>query len=312
MALFDSLGKRVRNFDAFAKTMDDFKVRTKSGGVVSIVGYVIMSALFLSELKMYLSNRVETKLVVDNSRGEGMSIYLDIHFPKISCNLLGIDALDMTGDVQLEISHDLYKIRTDPSGEPIANQKKDRLEPKTSIRESKGKELEQDESYCGSCYGASAGCCNSCDEVKEAFEARGWMEINLNEIEQCVREGKMADNKLVAGEGCLVKGKVDVAKVAGNLHISPGHTFDFNGVQLHDNSAFEGNSLNLSHRINRLSYGDSFPGQKNPLDETDKTLKDDDPLGMHEYFVKIVPTTYKKASGEAISSNQYSVTEYFR
>lgn len=94
MALFDSLGKRVRNFDAFAKTMDDFKVRTKSGGVVSIVGYVIMSALFLSELKMYLSNRVETKLVVDNSRGEGMSIYLDIHFPKISCNLLGIDALD--------------------------------------------------------------------------------------------------------------------------------------------------------------------------------------------------------------------------
>lgn len=26
------------------------------------------------------------------------------------------------------------------------------------------------------------------------------MEINLNEIEQCVREGKMADNKLVAGE----------------------------------------------------------------------------------------------------------------
>eukprot|EP00189_Rhodosorus_marinus_P010713 CAMPEP_0184740444 /NCGR_PEP_ID=MMETSP0315-20130426/3470_1 /TAXON_ID=101924 /ORGANISM="Rhodosorus marinus, Strain UTEX LB 2760" /LENGTH=368 /DNA_ID=CAMNT_0027210129 /DNA_START=192 /DNA_END=1298 /DNA_ORIENTATION=- len=292
--------------------MDDFKVRTRSGGVVSIIGYAIMIALFMSELQMYLSNRVETKLVVDNSRGEGMSIYMDIQFPKISCNLLGIDALDMTGNAQLEISHDLYKIRTDQSGEPIVDQQKDKVVPKTSMRESKDKELEGDEMYCGSCYGASSGCCNSCDEVKEAYEARGWMVIDLKEIEQCVKEGAVVDNELVAGEGCLVKGKVDVPKVAGNLHISPGHSFDFHGEQLHDNSAFDGNSLNLSHRINRLSYGDSFPGQKNPLDETDKTLTDDEPLGMHEYFVKIVPTTYKKASGEAISSNQYSVTEYFR
>lgn len=72
----------------------------------------------------------------------------------------------MTGDVQLEISHDLYKIRTDPSGEPIANQKKDRLEPKTSIRESKGKALEQDESYCGSCYGASVRLAGDCFAVR--------------------------------------------------------------------------------------------------------------------------------------------------
>jgi len=157
MGLLDSLGKRVRNFDAFAKTMDDFKVRTRSGGVVSIIGYAIMIALFMSELQMYLSNRVETKLVVDNSRGEGMSIYMDIQFPKISCNLLGIDALDMTGNAQLEISHDLYKIRTDQSGEPIVDQQKDKVVPKTSMRESKDKELEGDEMYCGSCYGASVG-----------------------------------------------------------------------------------------------------------------------------------------------------------
>jgi len=101
-----------------------------------------------------------------------------------------------------------------------------------------------------------SGCCNSCDEVKEAYEARGWMVIDLKEIEQCVKEGAVVDNELVAGEGCLVKGKVDVPKVAGNLHISPGHSFDFHGEQFHDNSAFDGNSLNLSHRINRLSYGD--------------------------------------------------------
>ena len=27
---------------------------------------------------------------------------------------------------------------------------------------------------CGSCYGAKAGCCNTCAEVKSAYDAKGW------------------------------------------------------------------------------------------------------------------------------------------
>lgn len=33
---------------------------------------------------------------------------------------------------------------------------------------------------------------------------------------------------------------------------------------------------------------------------------------MHEYFVKIVPTSYEHYKAEVISSNQYSATQYFR
>lgn len=94
MAIFEDIGKRMRNFDVFPKTMEDFKVRTKSGGLVSIAAYVLMITLSVLLLNDYLALQKETKLVVDNSRGEPISIYVDILFPEISCNLIGIDALD--------------------------------------------------------------------------------------------------------------------------------------------------------------------------------------------------------------------------
>mmetsp|Transcript_572 Transcript_572/g.1938 ORF Transcript_572/g.1938 Transcript_572/m.1938 type:complete len:390 (+) Transcript_572:248-1417(+) len=313
MGVLDDISKRVRNFDAFAKTLDDFKVRTKTGGVVSIIAYVVMIMLFVSELRFFMTYETETRLVVDNSREEALSIYIDVHFPKISCNLLGIDAIDVTGNAQLELVNEVFKIRTDEQGNPIPASKDKKahrirnLIPQTGEEQKDGGKV-----ACGSCYGAKHGCCNTCDEVKEAYEQRNWVLIDLDDIEQCVREGVAGDNQLVEGEGCLVKGKVDVAKVAGNFHIAPGHSFDFHGRHLHNVGAFKNQNLNLSHRINQLSYGASFPGQKNPLDGREKKLASSDKLGMHQYFIKVVPTTYKKLNGQVITSNQYSVTEYFR
>ena len=38
-------------------------------------------------------------------------------------------------------------------------------------------------SECGSCYGAKDnGCCNTCSEVKEAYDAKNW---NYGDFTQC-------------------------------------------------------------------------------------------------------------------------------
>jgi len=93
---------------------------------------------------------------------------------------------------------------------------------------------------------------------------------------------------------------------------TPGHSINFHGHNLHDMSVFRNRQLDLSHHIRSLSFGASFPGQKNPLDGTVKSLPASQSMGQHEYFTKIVPTTYKKARGRSLKTNQYSVTEFFR
>lgn len=66
-----------------------------------------------------------------------------------------------------------------------------------------------------------ARCCNTCDDVREAYRRRGWAFKNADTIEQCKREGftqKMQEQK---NEGCQVYGFLEVNKVgasAGDYH----------------------------------------------------------------------------------------------
>lgn len=58
-----------------------------------------------------------------------------------------------------------------------------------------------------------ARCCNTCDDVREAYRRRGWAFKNADTIEQCKREGftqKMQEQK---NEGCQVYGFLEVNKV---------------------------------------------------------------------------------------------------
>jgi endoplasmic reticulum-Golgi intermediate compartment protein 3 len=113
--------------------------------------------------------------------------------------------------------------------------------------------------------------------------------------------------------GCNVHGHVEVAKVAGTIHVAPGHSFNFHGRTLHDISALKDQKINLSHRIKSLSFGDPFPGVKNPLDNVVRTVTDSaDDVGQYSYFAQVVPTTYRRASGSVMDTNQFSVTESFK
>eukprot|EP00794_Sanderia_malayensis_P011878 gene11879-13111_t len=309
----NDLFTRFKQFDAYPKTLEDFRVKTLTGAGVTLVSGLIMLVLFVSELNYYLTTEVSPELFVDTTRHQKLRINVDIHFRKLPCAYLSIDAMDVSGEQQTDIDHNIFKQRMDSNGIPVEeNAKKEHLGDK-SEELVKSAKTTMDPNRCESCYGAESAdipCCNNCEDVRNAYRGRGWALTDPDSIEQCKREGWKDKFQEQKNEGCRVFGYLEVSKVAGNFHIAPGKSFQQQHVHVHDLQPFGATQFNLSHRIKQLSFGESYPGVHNPLDGTDVIA--DQPSTMFQYFVKIVPTLYKKLGGENVWTNQYSFTKHKR
>lgn len=90
--------------------------------------------------------------------------------------------MDISGEVQRDLSHNVLKVRLDKSGHEVAGSHSADLSAdveKMAQAKKKG--------YCGSCYGGlepEGGCCNTCEEVRTAYVNRGWSFTNPDVIEQ--------------------------------------------------------------------------------------------------------------------------------
>ncbi len=174
-----------------------------------------------------------------------------------------------------------------------------------------------DPSYCGDCYGAPAppnaskqGCCNTCEEVREAYASRSWAFGRGENVEQCERVHYAEKLDAQRGQGCRIEGGFRVNKVVGNFHIAPGRSFSSGPMHVHDLNNYletpvEGGHT-FTHQIHQLRFGPQIPeavtqklGTKstpwtnhhvNPLDGTEQVTND--PAFNFMYFVKVVPTSY--------------------
>ncbi|XP_060676485.1 uncharacterized protein LOC107427167 isoform X5 [Ziziphus jujuba] len=243
----DGVLNKLRNLDAYPKINEDFYSRTLSGGVITLVSSFAILFLFLSEFRLYLHTVNETKLLVDTSRGETLRINFDVTFPAIRCSLLSLDAADISGEQHLDIRHDIVKKRIDAHGNLIEAKQDGIGAPKIEKPlQRHGGRLEHDETYCGSCYGAETSdddCCNSCEEVQEAYRKRGWAMTNSDLIDQCKREGFFQKIKDEDGEGCNIEGSLEVNKVAGNFHFVPGKSLHLSNM--HGLLALQKDSYNV-------------------------------------------------------------------
>lgn len=314
------LGAFLAKCDAFPKQREEaaeFFNRTSAGGAITIVSGLFMALLFFSELRLFTRVSTVHELSVDTSRGEMLEIHFDMTFPSLPCSWLSIDAMDISGEVQLEVDHDVYKRRLAHDGTALDAGVKHEVGPSAHPMPGNGTDPTQDPNYCGSCYGAQSRegqCCNTCAEVRDAYRTKGWALLDVEKVEQCHHDGHKEEIEEQKGEGCHVWGELLINKVAGNFHIAPGRSYQQGNMHIHDLSPFQGESFDFSHTIHKLAFGKEYPGMKNPLDGVAvmQQLMDSGNSGLYQYFLKVVPTSYSNLHNDTILTNQFSVTEHFR
>ncbi|XP_063231560.1 endoplasmic reticulum-Golgi intermediate compartment protein 3 [Bacillus rossius redtenbacheri] len=300
----------LRNFDAYPKTLEDFRIKTFGGAAVTIISGMIMAALFLSELRDYLNPSVTEELFVDTSRGSKLKINFDIITPHISCDYLAIDAMDTSGEQHLQIDHNVFKRKLDLDLKPIEVPKKEDVGGvATTVTEQAVDTTPSTTEACGSCYGAETAqikCCNTCEAVKEAYRRKKWAISDLSNIKQCSDDSSSEKMSKAFKEACQIYGTMEVNRVGGSFHIAPGQSFSINHVHVHDVQPFSSSSFNTSHHIRHLSFGRNIAGVTDPMDGTESIASEG--ATMFQYYIKIVPTTYVRRDGAILQTNQFSVT----
>ncbi|XP_023316165.1 endoplasmic reticulum-Golgi intermediate compartment protein 3 [Trichogramma pretiosum] len=309
-----NIPERLRQFDAYPKTLEDFRIKTIGGAIVTILSAIVITLLFISEAIDYVTPELKEELFVDTSRGSKLRINLDIVVSSVACDLLSLDAMDTTGEQHLHIDHNIYKRRLDLKGQPIENPKKTDL---AEIKKSTEKIDPADNSTtpkCGDCYGAAGEefgitCCNTCAEVKEAYRIRKWAIQDPSMFVQCKNDASIERLKHAFKESCQIYGYMEVNRVGGSFHIAPGQSFSINHVHVHDVQPYSSSAFNLSYKIRHLSFGTNIPGVTNPIDNTQVISSG---AMMFQHFIKIVPTTYVKLDGSVLHTNQFSMTKLDR
>ncbi|RPA77317.1 DUF1692-domain-containing protein [Ascobolus immersus RN42] len=338
---------RLTRFDAFTKTVEDARIRTTSGGIVTITSVLLILLLIFNEWRDFRRIIIRPELVVDKSRAQKLEIHLNMTFPHMPCELLTLDVMDVSGDLQPGVEHGIHKTRLDPVGNPI----------ETKLSNLHAKDLEAShlaKDYCGSCYGVPPppnaqknGCCQTCDEVREAYAIHGWAFGRGEKVEQCEREHYAEKLDAQRHEGCNIAGGLHVNKVVGNFHIAPGKSLTDMNMHMHDLNQYNlpDAKHDFTHIIHQLSFGPKLPDvisattsgvrrkedylpSHNPLDNlhqstTDKTMN-------FMYFIKIVSTSYiplgvtvpqnptaaemhdLRYNKGVIETHQYSVTSHTR
>lgn len=299
---------RFTKLDAFTKTVEDARIRTSTGGIVTITSLILILYLVWGEWTDYRRTVVHPELIVDKGRGEKMEIHMNISFPRVPCELLTLDVMDVSGEVQSGVMHGVNKVRLDANGKEIGK------EALTVNSEEQVPHLDPD--YCGDCYGApapematKAGCCNTCAEVREAYAGVSWSFGRGEGVEQCTREHYAEHLDEQRKEGCRIEGGIRVNKVVGNFHFAPGKSFSNGNMHVHDlENYFQSGEVqhSFTHKIHHLRFGPELPddvvkavGKKgmawsnhhlNPLDDTEQVT--DEVAFNFMYFVKVVSTAY--------------------
>ncbi|KAK6458788.1 endoplasmic reticulum vesicle transporter-domain-containing protein [Scheffersomyces xylosifermentans] len=323
---------RLMSIDAFAKTVEDARIRTTSGGIITLICVLIVLVLIRNEYNDYTTIISRPELVVDRDINKPLDINLDISFWNMPCDILSLDIMDETGDVQLDIlraGFKKFRITKDANGNPddeILDEESVPVNSDVSI-EILAKGLKEGENgECGSCYGAlpqdkKQYCCNDCETVKLAYAEAGWGFFDGENIQQCEKEGyvKRLKERVAAKEGCRIMGTTRINRISGSMDFAPGASVNSKGRHVHDLSLYnkEGTSFNFDHVINSLTFGEVPKGAEgsestHSLDRFGMKVNNRD--HVFSYYLKVVATRFEflSESKKSLDTNQFSVITHNR
>ena len=110
-------------------------------------------------------------------------------------------------------------------------------------------------------------------------------------------------------EGCHLYGQMNAKKVAGYIYINERRHERVPNMK----------ALDFSHKVNHFSFGipqdleeikKNFDKTLNPLDGSNKETRKDSPTNLIQYYLKVVPITFKPLYGRTISANQYTANSH--
>jgi len=264
---------------------DDYVQKSQAGGAVTMVTSIILALLFWVELQEFCTVDVAHSITVDTRIKQKLAIGLNITFPRLRCNEISVDTVDASGDNQVNIHGGLERVSLNGKGLVIPSQAPS----------------------AGACLSCMEGeddkhkCCNTCEELREAYVAKDLPYSHLLET--------AAQCKDIVG--CRVQGRVVVNKVSGNVHVALGRSTIRDGRHVHEFNMMDvSDGFNTSHEIHEITFGDHLPGLVSPLDGTRKIVRHG--AFMFHYYVKLVPTMFTSRDGRDIYSNQYSATDSAR
>lgn len=295
----------IKRLDAFPRAEEHLLLKTQSGAIVSIIGLAIMATLFIHELRYYLSTYTVNQMSVDLKRGETLPIHINMTFPSLPCDVLSVDAIDMSGKHEVDLDTNIWKLRMSSDGHIIGTEFLTDLVEKGQSHDhahSHSYGHSHDQGHDKQQHEDSKDEHGDPKDKHEELKQKSHLQSFDEETENMVKKVKKA---MANGEGCRIYGVLDVQRVAGNFHISV-HGLNIFVAQM----IFEGsNHVNVSHMIHDLSFGPKYPGIHNPLDGTVRILRGTS--GTFKYYIKVVPTEYRYISKDVVPTNQFSVTEYF-
>jgi len=276
----------LKSFDVYSKVHDDYLQRSQAGGIVTVITTFIIAVLFWTELWEFCTIEIIDSISVDTRINQKLPIGMNITFPHLRCDEVSVDTVDSAGDNQVNVHGGLAKILLDAQGRVVE------AEPAPKDGECLPCLEAEDEEHT---------CCNSCQELKDAYVARDMPYYHvLDTAVQCK-----------SSIGCRVSGKVTVNKVSGNVHVALGRSTVRDGKHVHEFNMHDvTDGFNTSHQIHAIAFGDQVPGVLSPLDGTTKIVRHG--AFMFHYYIKLVPTVFTDRGGGEVYTNQYSVTDSAR
>jgi hypothetical protein len=275
----------LKKFDVYTKVEEDYRIKTCSGGMVSLFSMTTMLLLFLTEFHGYLTVDVVDHIIVDTTLDQKLPIGVNITFPHLPCDEVYVDTVDKSMEAHADVHGAMHK---------------------TSINADWSIAREPAAGECLSCWGLELEvgdldekrCCNTCPDLKKAYKDAG---MSYFDIAKTAPQCKDAI-------GCRIQGEVLVSKIAGNFHVAQGKSVAIDGHLMHDTD-FEviRHGFNTSHYIHLLRFGEQVHDMTSTLEGTAKISTHGS--YMFHYYIKLVPTLYTASDGSMVYTHQYSVTE---
>lgn len=265
----------VQELDAFPKVPESYQKTSVTGGGMSVIVFIIITVLVVSEVRYYTASQLTFDYDVDQDFQGKLRLNIDI-LVAMKCAHVGADVLDQTGQ------------NTEMFGHLVEEEVSFQLSQKQSDYFSTMRHIN---SYLREEY----------HTLHEFLWRTGFS------ASSSASWPKWDGTPPIVKDGCRFHGSLTVNKVAGNFHITAGKSVPvFPRGHAHLSMMMKESDYNFSHRIINFSFGEPVAGIVNPLEGEEKLTSDYS--HMYQYFLQVVPTKVD-TTFSSVDTYQYAATE---